>query len=178
MEESPGGVIAYARGGDDNDSLAWVNERGNMVSQSPQEILKALKCGYDEPPLPRQENHHALTGKAVEYISESNDKIGGQLGRKSGARYRAFTRLDRWLHANKDSLFITDEIKRTHQDIYRFPLKEDAIDAINRELKSGVDDEKLMEMLCSLNEQDKLCVKNEDEQDIKEARIICSMGLV
>ncbi|MDR2096995.1 MAG: DEAD/DEAH box helicase, partial [Spirochaetaceae bacterium] len=177
IQETDSGVIVYARGGDDNDSLAWVDERGNMVSQSPQEILKALKCRYDEPPLPRQENHHALTGKAIEYISEFNNKIGGQLGRKSGARYRAYTRLDRWLLANKDGLFITGEIKRTHQDIYRFPLKEDAIDAINRELKSGVDDEKLVEMLCSLNEQDKLCVKNKDEQDIKEARIICSMGL-
>jgi hypothetical protein len=177
-QKNGGGVIVYARTGDDNDSLAWVDEKGNMVSQSPQEILRALKCGYDEPPLPRQENHHTLTSKAIEYLSEFNDKIGGQLGRKSGARYRAYTRLDRWLLANKNGLFITDEIKRTHQDIYRFPLKEDAIDAINRELKSGVDDVKLVEMLCSLNEQDKLCIRNEDEQKSQEARIICSMGLV
>jgi superfamily II DNA or RNA helicase len=172
------GVIVYARTSDDNDSLAWIDEKGGVISQSPQEILKALKCDYDEPPLHRQENHHALTTKAIEYISELNDKIGGQLGRKTGARYRAFTRIDQWLLANKDGLFITEEIKRTHQDIYRFPLKEDAIDAVNRELKSGIDDEKLVEMLCSLNEQDKLCIKNEDEQKVKEARIICSMGLV
>jgi superfamily II DNA or RNA helicase len=177
MQKTDSGVIVYARTGDDNDSLAWVDEKGNMVSQSPQEILKALKCDYDEAPLPRQEKHHALTGKAVEYLSEFNDKIGGQLGRKNGVRYRAFTRLDQWLLANKDGLFITEEIKRTHQDIYHFPLKEDAIDAINRELKSGIDDEKLVEMLCIMNEQDKLCIKNEDEQDSKEARIICSMGL-
>jgi hypothetical protein len=177
IKKTESGVIVYARTGDDNDSLAWVDEKGNMVSQSPQEILKVLKCNYDEPPMPRQKNHHVLTGKAIEYISEFNDKIGGQLGRRNGARYRAYTRLDHWLRANKDSLFVTEEIKCTHQDIYRFPLKEDAIDAINRELKSGVDDEKLMEMLCSLNEQDKLCIRNEDEQDTKEARIICSMGL-
>ncbi|MDR1148248.1 MAG: hypothetical protein LBK66_06405, partial [Spirochaetaceae bacterium] len=171
-------VIVYARTSDDNDSLAWIDEKGGMISQSPQEILKALKCDYDELPLPRQENHHTLTTKAVVYISEFNDKIGGQLGRKTGARYRAYTRLDQWVLANKDGLFITEEIKRTHQDIYRFPLKEDAVDAINRELKSGIDDEKLVEMLCSLNEQDKLCIKNEDEQEVKEAHIICSMGLV
>jgi hypothetical protein len=171
------GAIVYARTGDDNDSLVWIDEKGGMVSQSPQEILKTLKCDYDEPPLPRQENHHALTARAIAYISEFNDKIGGQLGRRTGARYRAFTRLDQWLLANKDGLFITEEVKRTHQDIYRFPLKEDAIDAINRELKSGIDDAKLMEMLCSLNEQDKLCIKNENEQEAREARIICSMGL-
>jgi superfamily II DNA or RNA helicase len=172
-----GGVIVYARTSDDNDSLAWVDEKGNIVSQSPQEILKALKCDYDESPLPRQEYHHALTSKAIEYISEFNDTIGGQLGRKNGARYRAFTRLDQWLLYNKDGLFITEEIKHAHQDIYRFPLKEDAIDAVNRELKSGIDDERLVEMLCSLNEQDKLCIKNKDAEEPKEARIICSMGL-
>jgi hypothetical protein len=172
-----GGVIVYAKTNDDNDSLAWVDEKGNMVSQSPPEILKALKCDYDEPSLSRQEQHHALTSKAIEYISEFNDTIGGQLGRKNGARYRAFTRLDQWLLANKDGLFITEEIKRVHQDIYRFPLKEDAVDAINREFKSGIDNERLVEMLCSMNEQDKLCIKNEDEQESKEARVICSMGL-
>jgi hypothetical protein len=172
------GVIVYARTSDDNDSLAWIDEKGGVISQSPQEILKALKCDYNEPPLPRQEKHHALTARAIEYISEINDKIGGQLGRKTGARYRAFTRLDQWLLVNKDGLFITEEIKRAHQDIYRFPLKEEAIDAVNRELKSGIDDERLVEMLCSLNEQDKLCIKNENEQEAKEAHIICSMGLI
>jgi superfamily II DNA or RNA helicase len=176
-EASCGGVIVYARTGDDNDSLAWVDKNGTMVSQSPPEILKTLRCGYDETPLPRQEEHHALTNKAIEYISEFNDKIGGQLGRKNGTRYRAFSRLDQWLLANKGGLFITEEIKRVHQDIYRFPIKEDAVDAVNRELKSGIDDEKLAEMLCSLNEQDKLCIKNEDAEESREARIICSMGL-
>jgi superfamily II DNA or RNA helicase len=171
------GTVVYARTSDDNDCLAWIGEKGDMISQSPIEILKAVKCDYHEPPLPRQETHHALTSKAIEYISEFNDKIGGQLGRTTGARYRAYTRLDQWLAANKDGLFITEEIKRTHEDIYRFPLKDDAIDAINRELKSGMDNERLVEMLCSLNEQDRLCIKNEDERETKEARIICSMGL-
>ncbi|MDR1469257.1 MAG: phospholipase D-like domain-containing protein [Spirochaetaceae bacterium] len=181
------GVIVYAQTGDGNDSLAWMEtrtetgtgteEKGHLVSQSPLEILKALKCGYDEPPLPRQEHHHTLTAEAIAYLSEFNDKIGGQLGKRNGARYRAFTRLEQWLHANKDGLFITEEIKHIHEDLYRFPLKEDAVDAINRELKSGIDDEKLVEMLCSLNGEDKLCVKTEDKPETKEARIICSMGL-
>jgi hypothetical protein len=172
------GVIVYARTSDDNDCLAWVDEKGAMVSQSPFEVLKALKCDYDEPPLPRKERHHELTTKAIEYISEFNDKVGGQLGRSTSARYRAYTRLDQWLHANRDGLFITEEIKRAHEDIYRFPLKEEAIDAINRELKSGIDNDKLVEMLCSLNEQDRLCIRHEDEREAKEARIICSMGLI
>jgi superfamily II DNA or RNA helicase len=171
------GVIVYARTSDDNDCLAWVDEKGEMVSRSPLEILKALKCDYDEPPLPRKDCHHELTSKALEYISELNDKAGGQLGRSTGARYRAYTRLDQWLRANKGGLFVTEDIKRVHQDIYRFPLKEEAIDAINRELRSGIDNEKLVEMLCTLNEQDRLCVKGEGEQETKEARIICSMGL-
>jgi hypothetical protein len=176
-QETAPGVIVYARTSDDNDSLAWISEKGEMISQSPLEILKALKCDYTEPALPKQEEHHDLVKKAIVYISELNDKIGGQLGRSTGARYRAFSRLDWWLSQNKDGLFVTEEIKRTHQDIYRFPLTEEAIDAINRELKSGIDNDKLVEMLCSLNEQDKLCIRNDDEQEPKEARIICSMGL-
>ncbi|MDR1030783.1 MAG: phospholipase D-like domain-containing protein [Treponema sp.] len=172
------GVIVYARTSDDNDCLAWVDEKGAMVSQSPFEVLKILKCDYDEPALPRKEHHHALTTKAIEYISEFNDKVGGQLGRSTGARYRAYTRLDQWLRVNKGGLFVTEEIKRMHEDIYRFPLKEEAIDAINRELKSGIDNDKLIEMLCSLNDQDRLCIKTEDKRESKEARIICSMGLI
>jgi superfamily II DNA or RNA helicase len=177
IEKPDSGVVVYARSGDDNDSLAFINNKGEIVSQSPLEILRDLKCDYAEPALPKQEEHHDLVKKAIVHISETNDKIGGQLGRRSGARYRAFTRLEQWLAENKDSFFITEEIKRTHEDMYRFHLKEEAIDAINRELKSGIDNNKLAEMLCSLNEQDILCVKTLDEQEPKEARIICSMGL-
>ena len=55
------GAVVYARTSDDNDCLAWVDEKGGMISQSPLEILKAVKCDYNEPPLPRQETHHELT---------------------------------------------------------------------------------------------------------------------
>jgi superfamily II DNA or RNA helicase len=184
IHKTDSGVIVYARTSDDigyeasTDCLTWLNEKGEVVTQSPFEILKAVQCGYAEKPLPRQENHHALTTKAVQLISETADKLGGQLGKTSGARYRAYMRLDAWIKQNKDSLFVTEEIKRIHEDLYNYPLQTGAKESVNRELKSGVNDETLIAMLTSLREDGKLSDKDENKRADKDARIICSMGLV
>jgi ERCC4-related helicase len=171
------GVIVYAKTADDNDCLTWINEKGEIVTQSQFEILKAVKCEITENALKRREKHHDLTKQAVEYISDLQDKLGGQLGRTTGARYRAYMRLDNWLEKNKGSLFATEEIKRTHEDIYNYPLREYAKEVINRELKSGVSDEQLIDMLTGLREQGALCNKDGNDRVTKEPRIICSMGL-
>jgi hypothetical protein len=175
--ENESGAIVYAKTADDNDCLTWINEKGEIVTQSQFEILKAVKCEMNEPPLPRSESHHGLVKKAVEYLNDAAGKLGGQLGRTTGARYRAYMRLDAWLKHNKDSLFDTDEIKRTHEDLYNYPLRDYAKEVINRELKSGVADEQLIELLTGLREKSELSIKDEEEDAIREPRIICSMGL-
>jgi superfamily II DNA/RNA helicase len=176
-DETGTGAIVYAKTIDDNDCLTWVNEKGEVVTQSQFEILKAVKCDSNEPPLPRSETHHDLVKKAVEYINDISTKLGGQLGKNTGARYRAYTRLDTWLKQNAGTLFESDEIKRTHEDIYNFPLRDYAKEVINRELKSGVSDEQLIELLTGLREKGELSIKDEDGPSLKEPRIICSMGL-
>jgi len=177
IEKAENGAIVFAKTVDDNDCLTWVNEKGKIVTQSQFEILKALKCPIDEPALNRSEKHHDLVTKAVQYINDTQTKIGGQLGKTSKPRYRAYMRIDAWLQQNKNSLFITDEIKRTHEDLYNYPLLDYAEEVINRELKSGINDEQLIDLLIGLREQGSLSIKDDKERTIKEPRIICSMGL-
>jgi hypothetical protein len=86
-------------------------------------------------------------------------------------------RIDAWLARNKDSLFDTDEIKRAHEDLYNYPLLDYAKEVISRELKSGVNDGQLIELVIGLREQGTLSIKDNKERVAREPRIICSMGL-
>jgi hypothetical protein len=73
-------------------------------------------------------------------------------------------------------LFVSDELERAITDIYRFPLRQSATDSINRQLKAGISDEDLAELVMGLRSEDRLSLK-EDEIETQEPRIICSMGL-
>lgn len=87
-------------------------------------------------------------------------------------------RLTRYTEEYKDTLFITEALKRSVEDIYRYPLKEYARETINRQLKMGISDENLGQLIVSLRDEGKLSLKNEDEIKHKEPKIICSMGIV
>ena len=177
IQKAETGAIVYAKTAEDNDCLTWIDEKGEIVTQSQFEILKAVKCAIDEPALNRSEKHHDLVTKAIQYIHDTQTKLGGQLGKTTGARYRAYMRIDAWLQHNKDTLFDTDEIKRAHEDLYNYPLLDYAKEVINRELKSGIRDEQLIELVTGLREQGTLSIKDDKERIVREPRIICSMGL-
>ena len=78
------------------------------------------------------------------------------MGKKTGARYRAYNRLYNHAQRIEGTLFITEELKRAIQDIYDYPLREFARETINRQLKSGVADEELATLVVSLREDGKL----------------------
>jgi hypothetical protein len=61
-------------------------------------------------------------------------------------------------------------------DIYDAPLTEVARDLLNRELRTGIMDEKLIELVLSLHDEDRLCVPKEDTRPA-EPQIICSLGI-
>jgi superfamily II DNA or RNA helicase len=176
-ELTAGGAIVYTKTTDDNDCLTWINEKGEIVTQSHIEILKAAKCNINEPCLKRNESHHELVTKAVEFINDSTTKLGGQLGKTSGARYRAYMKIDSWIKNNRNTLFVTEEIKRTHEDLYNYQLREYAKGVLNRELKSGINDIQLIDLVTGLREQGELSIKDDKESNIKEPRVICTMGL-
>ena len=122
-------------------------------------------------------NHHELVKKGVEHIREEEKNTGGALGKKTGVKYRSYMRLDRYCKQNENTLFVSEQLKKAVDDIYKYPLKEFARDALNRQLKAGIDDEQLAGLVISLREEDKLAIIDEDDHPSKEPQIICSLGL-
>jgi hypothetical protein len=61
-------------------------------------------------------------------------------------------------------------------EIYRYPLRQSAVDILNRQLKNGIDDAQLAELAIALRIDDRLCLIHENEQQ-REPQIICSLGL-
>lgn len=176
----PSGALVYLRTVDGNDSLAWVDEQGEPVTESPLAILRAAACTPDTPSRPKVANHHAVVRTAVERMVEedrSADKSGGQLGRETGARFRTYMRLKGYAEQIKGTLLESDELHRTIEEIYRFPLRQTSTDTLNRQLKAGIADEALSELCIALRDEGRLCFV-EDELELREPRIICSLGLV
>lgn len=178
----PGGVLVYSRTAQGNDALAWVDEHGRPVTQSQLTILKAAACSSDTKPLERMDNHHELAAGAVEHLVEEEKSFGGSLGRPSGARFRTYERLrnHREHLGDQRDLLITDEyvrrLDRTIEEIYRYPLRKGATDALNRHLKSGIEGETLAQLVLDLREDGQLCVID-DELEQRDPKLICSMGL-
>jgi len=169
--------LVYLKTDEGNDALSWIDKEGKSVTESQFAILKAAECDTNTPAIPRDEKHHELVQKGVELIIEEEKSVGGQLGRPSGARFRTYERLKRYVEEIKGTLFESQELLKAIDEIYRFPLRQTAIDTLNRQLRSGISDETLAQMVIALREEGRLCIIHEEEQ-IQEPRIICSMGLV
>lgn len=173
---APEGALVYLRTADGNDSLAWTDLDGNLASASPLAVLKAAECAPDTPALPRHERHHELVARAVAAVAEEEKSVGGQLGRPSGARFRTYERLKRYAEDVKGTLFDSEELRKTIDEIYRYPLRQSATDTLNRQLRSGISDSALAELVIALREDDRLCLVQEEERS-HEPQIICSLGL-
>ena len=61
--------------------------------------------------------------------------------------------------------------------LFSQPLKEFARDTLNRQLKAGISDEELANLVVSLRDDDKLCITNNEEQVNRLPQIICSLGI-
>jgi superfamily II DNA or RNA helicase len=176
-EKEPEGVLLYMKTADGNDALAWIDTESKSVTESQFTILKSAECSPDTPAVPRHEKHHELVQKGVELIIAEEKSVGGQLGRPSGARFRTYERLKRYAEEIKGTLFESPELLKAIDEIYRYPLRQTAIDTLNRQLRSGISDEYLAQMVIALREEGRLCIVHEEEQT-QEPRIICSLGLV
>ncbi|HBF42162.1 MAG TPA: NgoFVII family restriction endonuclease [Desulfobacteraceae bacterium] len=177
-ENKPEGVLVYMRTGEGNDALAWIDKNGKSITESQFEILKAAECRPNTVALTRRDNHHELVQKGVETIIEEEKSVGGQLGRPSGARFRTYERLKDYAQKVEGTLFESKELLRAIDDIYRHPLRQSSIDTLNRQLRSGISDETLAQLVIALRDEDRLCLIHEEDGEIREPKIICSMGLV
>jgi superfamily II DNA or RNA helicase len=174
--ERPEGALVYVQLGDDTDSLAWIDKDGRSITESQLQILKAAECAPDTPAMDRSAWHHASVEAGVKLIANEDKQIGGQLGRPSGARFRVYERLKNYAERVRGTLFATDALNRVIQDIHRFPLRESAKDILNRQLRIGITDESLAQLVITLREDDKLTVEEHDVESA-EPRVICSLGL-
>jgi hypothetical protein len=175
-DSEPEGVLVYLRTAEENDALAWINRKGQSITESQLTILRAAACDPDTPGLPRHAQHHELVRQGAEHIIAEEKLVGGQLGRPSGARFRTYERLKHYAERLQGTLFESPELLKAIEEIYRYPLRESAKDALNRQLKARVADEALAELVLGLREDGRLCQIHEDER-LKEPQIICSLGL-
>lgn len=180
---TPKGVLVYMRNSQGTDALTWIDEAGNPVTQSQFSILRAAACRSDTEAIARTDDHHQLTQIGLEHIISEEKSFGGALGRPSGARFKTYERLKKYRDSigDKRDLFVTDDlvrrIERSLEEIYRYPLFQTATDTLNRQLKAGINDNQLVDLILSLREDGRFCVV--DEQDRRhEPRLICSMGLI
>lgn len=180
-EIGPAGALVYLNTDQGHSALAWLDEQGYSVTESQFAILRAAECTLDTPALERRENHHELVEKAVQHIMTENKYVGGQLGRPSGARFKTYERLDRYVRSLQGTLLerlpTTQTLVKALEQIYQFPLRESTKERLNRQLRSDVRDEQLAQLVVTLYEEDNLCLVQEDQQ-AQEPRIICSMGLI
>ncbi len=68
------------RTSDGNDLLAWINRKGESVTQSQLAILRAAACNAHEPAIARPPEQHDLVLKGVEHIiAGETHGLGGNL---------------------------------------------------------------------------------------------------
>ena len=174
--DRPEGALVYLRTAEGNDALAWVNTAGKSVTEAQFTILRAAECAPNTPSLPRHEQHHEMVAQGVKLIVETEKSVGGQLGRPSGARFRTYERLKAFADKIRGTLFAMPELNKAIEDIYKHPLLQSATDTLNRQLKTGIDDPTLANLVISLRQDARLCRVTEDEDD-HEPQVICSLGL-
>lgn len=177
IAQRPEGVLVFMRTADGSDALAYVDREGRSITESQLEILSAAECRPDTPAQPHQESHHELVAEGVRHVVREERRIGGQLGRPSGARFRTYTRLKQHAEDVRGQLFDVDALHKAIDDVYRYPLRQSAADTLNRQLRSGIDDAQLAEIVIALREDDRLSLTDDDGGQSQEPQIICSLGL-
>lgn len=182
--QHPPGAIAYLRYLDGADALVRVDEQGRLVSQSLSSIFLAAACPPETPALPRAENHHDLVARCVKIAAEEQVTSAGHLGSLRSVRRKLWERLTRYrkLQQGSPSLFSAQVLRQLDSVldlIWRCPLKRAAQDAIGRQMRLGITDEGLLDLVLRRATDENLCeVTEEDQTSRSEPRLICSMGLV
>ncbi len=176
-KEATEGALVYVQTGNDEDALAWVNDKGEIISESQYDILRAAECTPDTPALERTPRHHDLVAEVAKKLALETRVVGGQLGNPRGARFQVFERLKNYLDEGR--LVSSPELlKRALDEIYRSPLRPGAVATFNRQLRSRASDHDLAQVVIELYQNDQLTIVEETGEQRSQAQIICSMGLV
>ncbi len=173
-DDAPQGVITYARSGAGEDALVWLDEHGEIVTESQLAILQAAKCEPEEPRRRRHRLHHRLARQGLERTQQEDylARAGGQLDRIRG---RAFDRLSAFL---KDLPLMQERegLEEAIDALYRYPLQEGARDKIRRQLHADISDDDLALLVAGLWSDDQLSSKG-SAAAADEPQILCSLGM-
>lgn len=172
------GTIVYTRSPGDTDSLVWVGDDGQVLTQSHWLILKSAACAADTPARELAPNHHDLVEAGVRAAMETEKTVGGGLGKPSGARYKAYHVLKRYHEQYRGSLLDIPQLAQVAESLYKTPLKQSATDAINAQFKINASDEHIVQLLVCLHEENRLVQADDEVREDDEPRLICSLGLV
>jgi superfamily II DNA or RNA helicase len=175
-EENPDGVLVYLQFPGGEDGLVRVDGEGKVISQSMTAILNAAACPPETPAQPRREDHFELVEKGVRQTIAELNEMGGQLGSLRSTSRKVYERMRlhraRLVEAGEATL----ALDRAMDALFRFPLTERAREALGRELRLGIKDDALAQMLLDWYEDERL-VRITEEQAVREPVILCSLGL-
>ena len=129
------------------------------------------------PHCPGTTNHHDLVAKAVELIAAEEKTVGGQLGRPSGARFRTYERLSATPRRSRERCSTRSSLRRAIEDIYSFPLRQVAVDTLNRQLRQRHQRRRPGRSASSSCAKKAGCASIHEEDESQEPQIICSLGL-
>ncbi len=170
------GALVYMDTPDGNDAMVWLNKNGEVISESLDDIFKAAACEPETPALERSYSHHKLVKQGVEHLLEiETNSAGGGLGRKNGARYRIYIQLKEYV--TKRGTLLEPELEKAVDAIYKYPLRDSAVDMLNFQLRNSASDEVLADTVMSLYRDDRLYIIHEHERLNREPKILCSLGL-
>jgi superfamily II DNA or RNA helicase len=174
------GLITYLRYPDGIDALVHVDDGGRLVSQSLTAAFSRATCSPDTPALERMPNHYDLVESCVQHATREVSSLGGHLGTLRSSARKAYERLKTFRERARrgPNLFSSELAKRLEpafQALFRFPLRERARDSLGRQMRLGITDEGLAEMLIRLHEEDRL-VNAEEERETPEPQILCSLA--
>lgn len=177
-QELDSGVVVYVKTPDDTDALAFVGKSGESLTENQSKILAMAACEADTPTMAEPADHHDQVQTGVKHLLlERASSPTGTLGKKNGARYKAYVALKAHLAKNEGSLMIPPEMVKALDLLLKSPLKESAAHTLNDKFRANADDEQIAELVTLLFNEHRLC-HSEEEDGALEPKIICSMSLV
>ena len=138
-------------------TIPWpgIDSEGHSVTESQFEISRPPSVHQTPRRCPGRKITMHWCKQGVEMILADEKSIGGQLGRPSGARFRTFERLKRFVEDN-GILYGSHRNCARQSMIFTVTRCEMAAkDALNRQLRSGVEGQQLAELVVSLRAEDR-----------------------
>ncbi len=176
--DSPPGMVTYLRYPDGSDALIRVDTSGRLVSQSLSAIFRSIACAPETPAVPFAENHYELIQQCVHWAMQEQTDFAGRLGSRRSARRKLYEQLRRYRDTLSDAA-LREQLDRALDLIWRYPLKASTQEAISRQMRLGISDQGLLELVIHRMEEDSLCeIAEQETGQAQEPQIICSLGLV